>query len=136
MKILKSLTISSFERINFFLNLLKWDDDSKPIEIAITSLFLVWEFVLIFLICEPGERVTNQFGLFGAELKRCNWYVLSIDMQRMYVTFLLDTQQSINIQSYGGIQCTRETLKTVILRRVDGRTNRMNSFQHQSRFIF
>lgn len=77
-------------------------------------MFAFWVFALTFLFCEPGERVSNRFGMFGEELERCNWYELSMEMQRMYMIFLSDTQQTMNIQSYGGIQCTRDTSKRVI----------------------
>lgn len=70
-------------------------------------------FGLIFLMCEPGERVSTQFQLFDDELVRCNWYKLSIKLRQMYLIFLSDTEQPMNIVSYGGIQCTRETSKNV-----------------------
>lgn len=89
------------------------DDNSKPIEIGIHSLYVLVVFEFLFMLCEPGERVTNQFEMFGEELERCNWYKLSIEMQRIYLTFLVNTQQNLNIECYGGIQCTRETLKMV-----------------------
>lgn len=71
-------------------------------------------FISILFICEAGERVTTQFEAFAKELEQCNWYGFSIRMQRLYVFFLLDTQQPVNIQSYAGIQCTRDTFKNVI----------------------
>lgn len=88
-------------------------DNSEPIEIVITSIFGFWVFSEIFLMCEPGERVTAQFEMFGDEFKRCNFYLLSIKTQRLYMMFLLDIQKPINIKSFAGIRCTRDTLKNV-----------------------
>lgn len=72
-----------------------------------------WLIVVSLAICEPGERVTHQFEQFCVEFGRCEWYKLPIEMQRMYLIFLSDTQQPQNICSYGGIVCTRETFKKV-----------------------
>lgn len=97
--------------LSFYLS--KWDDDSSMFELAFTLLLVPWVFVLFFLSCEPGERVTSQFELFGEELDRCNWYALPIKMQRIYLIFLCDSQQLRDIQGYGGIVCSRETFKKV-----------------------
>ena len=104
----------SFEnKLNLFI-VLKWDDNSKLFETMVLSLALFWIFVLNFAICESGERITHQFDQFHIEIGRCEWNKLPIEMQRMYLIFLSDTQQPVNIRSYGGILCTRETFKKVI----------------------
>lgn len=88
-------------------------DDSEPIELAITVFFAFWTFLEIFLICESGERVRFQFEMFAEEFERCNWYKLTIEMQRIYMMFLADIQRPVNIKSYAGVRCTRDTLKNV-----------------------
>lgn len=73
-------------------------------------------FVSNLAICEPGQRLTDQFDLFGVELSRCDWDKLSTEMRRMYLIFLSDTQQYVNLKSYGGFACTRNTFKKVFYR--------------------
>ena len=85
------------------------------LEVTISIWILTWIFLFIFIICEPGERVSEKFEEFSNELGQCNWYALPSEMQRMYLIFLSDAQQPINIQCYGRILCSRETFKTVIL---------------------
>lgn len=58
--------------------------------------------------------MTNQFEGFNVELSQCDWYLLSIEMRRMYVIFVSDTQHSIKILSYANIACERDTSKKVI----------------------
>lgn len=65
------------------------------------------------MICEPGARMTQQYELYGEEIGQCDWYLLSIEMQRMYMVFVSDTQNSMKIFSYGNITCDRETPKKV-----------------------
>lgn len=93
--------------------LLKWDENSNLFENLILSMVVLWTFVFNLLVCEPGERVTNQFEQFYAEFARCQWNNLPIDMQRLYLIFLSDTQQPIYLRTYGGVISTRETYKQV-----------------------
>lgn len=103
-----------FEDLNINFSLfIKWEDHWNGFEMSTTILADFWAFTLNFLACEVGQRVTSQYEIFGDELRKCNWHVLPIEMQRIYLTFLLDTQQPIFIQSYGGIVCSRETYKKV-----------------------
>lgn len=97
----------------FFCDFLQWDDVSK-LFIMIISMIVLWIFGLNLLICEIGERVTAQFEQFGMEFARCDWSKLPLGMQRMYLIFLLNTQQRNHIQSYGNIMYTRETFKQVL----------------------
>ena len=77
-------------------------------------MLLVEVILFDIIICEPGERVTDQFDQFGQEVGRCEWNMLPIEMQRMYLIFLSDTQQPVHIGGYGGILCARDTFKRVI----------------------
>lgn len=79
----------------------------------VLTMLMLWIIGLNFAICEPGERVTNQFDQFDMKLGRCEWHKLPVEMQRMYLIFVSDTQQPKNLQSYGGIAATRDTFKTV-----------------------
>lgn len=89
--------------------------DANLTEIMVLSMAVSWTFTFIFMVCEPGEHVTQDFNAFDKEVEQCYFYMLQNPMKRLYLIFLLDTQQSINIQCYGRILCTRNTLKQVIV---------------------
>lgn len=76
---------------------------------------LSWTTIYIFLLCEPGERITIGFEDFSDELSGCDWYLLPIEMQRMYAIFLSDTQNPVKMESFANILCERETSKTVLI---------------------
>lgn len=80
---------------------------------CVESMTLLWIFTFICLPCEPGERMINQFGMFENRLLECNWYLLSIKMQPMYMIFVSVTQNPIKVCSYAGIACERNTSKMV-----------------------
>lgn len=96
-----------------FLCLLKWDDDPKLFEIMILSIGTLWIFAVNLMVCDFGERMTSQFDQFSVKYAQCKWISLPIEMQRIYLMFLLDTQQPKHIRTYSGIVCTRETSKQV-----------------------
>lgn len=84
---------------------------------ATTMTAVLYTTFLIFLVCELGETVTNQYEILNAELYQCtDWYSFPIGMQRMFVTFMSCTQRPVFIHGYGNklTQCTRETFKKVI----------------------
>lgn len=67
----------------------------------------------IFVLCEPGAKMTTEIEKIGEEIERCEWYLLSVEMRRMYLIFLADTQSEVKLSGYGGITCDRETSKRV-----------------------
>lgn len=69
--------------------------------------------MLLLILCEPGHLCAQAFEKFEMELSECDWYLLPIEMQSMYMIFLADTQNSVNMKGYGGIVCERETMKKV-----------------------
>lgn len=99
---------------SFFSQFPKWADDSNTLETSLLFFVSIWMVIFLSIICEPGARVTNQFEVFENELSQSDWYLLSIAMQRMYVIFLLDTQNPVEMLSYANIPCGRDTLKKVV----------------------
>lgn len=104
---------SNDDDIPISISFQKVETNSNRIEIIITSLLAIWTFGFIFFICEPGERVKYHFEKFYDELCRSDWNLFPLDVQRIYLTFLLQTQRPIIIKSYGNISCTRETFAQV-----------------------
>ena len=104
-----------FQRFYFFFSsfFLKTDDHIYWYDIFVAGIFAFMTIVSCFVMCESGEQVTDKFEQFGEEFERCDWYKLPIEIQRMYLIFLSDTQQPKTIQSYGGVVCSRETCKRV-----------------------
>lgn len=93
----------------------KWDDEANLFK-TMCLITVSYSMVLaIAVICEAGARMTNEFEAFDEELGQCNWYELPIELQRMYMMFVVNTQSPIEISSYGGLVCSRETFKKVRL---------------------
>lgn len=92
----------------------KWADVSNLLETVALVVMLNSIVTGIFLLCEPGARMSTKFEMFSEELEQCDWHLLPIEIQRMYIIFLSDSQQPVMMSSYGGIMCERETSKKVL----------------------
>lgn len=82
-------------------------------ELVLPAISMSWSFVMIFCSCEIGERVTEQFDVFDITVKQCQWYLMPIELQRMFVIVLSSSQQPVYLHGYGDIQCTRASFKQV-----------------------
>ena len=73
-----------------------------------TLMGVVWNFLMLYLYCEMGESVEQQFDVFHEELRRLDWYLFPIEIQSMLVIMLSSSQQSKCIQGFANIACTRD----------------------------
>lgn len=90
------------------------DVNSKALDMIPILISQMWVFGTLYVFSELGERVTIGFERFHEELLRCNWYELPIEMQRMYLIFLADTQQPKHVTCYANVIFRRETFEKVL----------------------
>lgn len=91
----------------------KWQNNWNAMEMVISVIMLFHAIVINFLICEHGQWVTNQYAQLHDELDACDWYLLPIELRRLYFIFLLNTEQPVHLQCYVDIRCSRNTFKKV-----------------------
>lgn len=96
-----------------FIYSIKLNFSPKSSDLVTSMLMMYWVVILLFACCELGEILTHQFNMFDNELCRCNWYLLSIEMQRNFVIVMANSQNLRIIRGYGGIVCTRNAFKQV-----------------------
>lgn len=97
----------------FTLYSLKLGGNATILDILSVFTSCFWALMCMSIFCELGERVTNHFETVDEELQRCDWHMLPIEVQRIYLIFISDTQQPRNITCYGDISSTRDTFKKV-----------------------
>lgn len=81
------------------------------IEFLILLYELVGSFLFIFIICEFGERVSGTFNGINDALDQFDWYLLSIEAQKMLPTIINFAQQPTIFEITGDISTTREFFK-------------------------
>lgn len=75
---------------------------------------MFWSLALLWSACNLGEMLTKHFEMFDDALGQCDWYLFSIEIQRMLVIIMSNSQRPAILTGYGNIQCTRETFKKVL----------------------
>lgn len=105
---------NTLNEMNVFFSFFKWSDDQDLYKIYIPLCVTIAMLGYILMLCEPGHYCTEKFENFEYELGQCDWYALPIELQRMYLIFLSNTQNEVEITSYGGIPCKRDKAKKVL----------------------
>lgn len=85
----------------------------NPFEIIHPLILVFWAFTMVLIFCELGELVSSQYDQFYEKLCKCDWFLVSVEMQRVLMIVMTNSQQPIFIRGYANIVCIRNTLKTV-----------------------
>lgn len=75
-------------------------------------------FILIFIACELGQRMTDAFDEISLEIDQFNWYLFPRDLQRTLLTIIPIAQQPVLLECFGNKDCTRETFKSVSFKKL------------------
>lgn len=76
---------------------------------------MFFSFAIIVISCNCGEFLVLRFDMVAEELYKSDWYLFPLEVQRMLIVVIAQTQQPTYIRSYGNITFTRQTLKMVTL---------------------
>lgn len=85
----------------------------NKIKLIFPLLLVFWSFLFLFLCCECGETVTNQYQMYDEKLILCNWYLLPKEIQRLLVVVIANSQQTVTICGFANTMCTRDIFKKV-----------------------
>lgn len=77
-------------------------------------LALVWSFAMVLFACEFGERMVEQFDVINDLLFQCDWHVFPVEMQRIFIIVLANTQRHPVVTGFGNVECVREFFKKVM----------------------
>lgn len=105
---------NDFPRIIYTLvSLIKSARVLNPFNVISLAFLVFCSFVAIFIVCELGERFSNMFKLFSEELWSSNWYEFPIEIRRMFVMVLAESQQTVMIEGFASTLCARVSFKKV-----------------------
>lgn len=74
---------------------------------------LFWALVLIFSVCDFGERLCGKLEEIGHVYDQSSWYAFPYNVQRMLSTLIMIAQQPVELQVFGSISCGRITFRSV-----------------------
>lgn len=99
--------------VSFTQMFFKSDISTDGAELIDTVVVVVFVFAWLFIYCECGDRLTNKFNWFHEKLCQCRWYKFKLEMQQSYSIALSCTQESVVIEGFLNVVCTREAFKRV-----------------------
>lgn len=101
-------------RLFFYCFFLYQSEPNPNLASLVTSLIVaLWVVVMIFLTCESGERLTNQYDIFEYEYDQCNWYSFPLEIQRTLPILISSHQRPAMVQGYAHTVCRRASCATV-----------------------
>lgn len=74
----------------------------------------IWALNLVFIVCEMGQRASNNWSSFEEEVIQLHWYLYPIKIQRMLIPLMLYAQKPVVFEFFGKFSCSREQFKKVI----------------------
>lgn len=73
----------------------------------------IFGFVLALIGCEIGQRISDAFDKIDLTIEQFSWYLFPIEIKRMLPMIMSITQQTISLECFGSITCTRNVFKNV-----------------------
>lgn len=70
-------------------------------------------FILVFISCELGHRLTDAFNDFNDIIDQFKLYLFSIEVKRIIPTIMLSSQKPVRLECFGSISCCREVFQQV-----------------------
>lgn len=70
-------------------------------------------FIIIFCVCDFGERLTGAFEEIVYVCNRFAWHLFPCHVQRMLSTLILVAQKPVELRVIGSISCGRITFQNV-----------------------
>lgn len=74
---------------------------------------MCWSFYLIFLFCNLGENICNEFEELNDILYQSEWYSFPNEVQRILPILLTASQEPVVLRGFGNLLCIRESFKRV-----------------------
>ena len=74
---------------------------------------MFWSFVVMFIYCDFGERISCGFEAVHNGIEECDWYLFPIEMQKMLL-IIMAADEPIVLKGFANVVMTRETFKKVV----------------------
>lgn len=82
--------------------------------ISITNALITW-FLMFFLFSEYGQSVTDAFDDVNQSVYNISWYLCSNGVQKLLVTIINASQDTVRFKGYASIHSSRDMFKGVRL---------------------
>lgn len=77
----------------------------------------------VFIACELGQRMNGAFDEIHLTIDQWDWYLFPIEVKRTLPMIIAIAQQSVELQCFGSITCTREVFRKVSVESINHKDN-------------
>lgn len=74
-----------------------------------------YSFCVVFITCELGERLMNEYADIEYVICQFDWYLLPLEVQRQLTTIVINAQHPVVVQCFGSTNTSRESFQQVRL---------------------
>lgn len=74
-----------------------------------------YSFCVVFVSCEMGERLINEYEDIEFVICQLDWYLLPLEIQQMLTTIIINAQHPVTIECFGSTNVNRESFMQVRL---------------------
>lgn len=82
-------------------------------DVALPLMLVFWSFGIVFLFCELGQRLTDQFNEIDKEINRFDWFKFPLRVRKVLPIIMNGTQSLVEIKGFGNIPCSRDSFQNV-----------------------
>lgn len=107
-KYVKCMPIKTLVSFKFLFRL-----NNNLIGVFISIAELLFTLTLLFVSCELGNRMSNEFEYINDQIHQFDWHMLSLETQQLLPIITMSVDQPIGIPCIGSIMCNLNTFKTV-----------------------
>ena len=73
---------------------------------------MFWVFVITFVYCDSGEKISGGFEAVHDAIEECDWYRFPIEMQKMLLTIMI-ADELVVVNGFANVVLNRESFKKV-----------------------
>lgn len=81
--------------------------------LSIPLVQLIWSYLDIFVYCNFGESVTDEFIEIYNGVCQLDWYLIPMEFRKCLPYIMLITHEPVILHGFGQFLCTREAFKNV-----------------------
>ena len=98
-----------------------------PLLLTIISGFFA--LALVFIACELGQRMSDEFEGIDFTIDQFDWYLFPIEIKRMLPTIIAVAEQPVSLECFGSITCVREVFRKVCIKpSINQQSNKPSKF--------
>lgn len=82
--------------------------------VLLMTVFMVcYAFGVVFVACEVGQRISNEFSEINDVIERFDWYLFPDELKKILPIVMNLAQRPVCIDFFGSIACSRDVFKKV-----------------------